>query len=170
MAVDRVQIQDVLSSQIPSYVQDDFPLLVSFLEEYYVSQETQGGALDLIENLDQYVKVDELTRLKTESLLNADISTNATSIPLSFITNFTYGFPETNGLIQIDDEIIKYTTKTDTTLEGCIRGFSGVTQYVNTLISDKQTFRTSVPATHKEGAVVKNLSILFLQEFFVFNA
>ena len=166
MAVDRVQIQDVLSSQIPSYVQDDFPLLVSFLEEYYVSQETQGGALDLIENLDQYVKVDELTRLKTESLLNADISSNATSIPLSFITNFAYGFPETNGLIQIDDEIIKYTTKTDTTLEGCTRGFSGVTQYVNTLVSDKQTFRTSVPATHKEGAVVKNLSILFLQEFF----
>ena len=123
MAVDRVQIQDVLSSQIPSYVQDDFPLLVSFLEEYYVSQETQGGTLDLIENLDQYVKVDELTRLKTESLLNADISTNATSIPLAFISNFTYGFPETNGLIQIDDEIIKYTTKTDTTLEGCTRGF-----------------------------------------------
>ena len=81
MAVDRVQIQDVLSSQIPSYVQDDFPLLVSFLEEYYVSQETQGGVLDLIENLDQYVKVDELTNLKTEATLSADVSTNATSIP-----------------------------------------------------------------------------------------
>ena len=166
MAVDRVQIQDVLSSQIPSYVQDDFPLLVSFLEEYYVSQETQGGTLDLIENLDQYVKVDELTRLKSSTLLNADISTNATSIPLSSITNFAYGFPETNGLIQIDDEIIKYSSKTDTTLEGCVRGFSGVTQYINTLVPDKQTFKTSVPATHKEGAVVKNLSILYLQEFF----
>lgn len=166
MAVDRVQIQDVLSSQIPSYVQDDFPLLVSFLEEYYVSQETQGGVLDLIENLDQYVKVDELTNLKTEATLSADVSTNATSIPLSAESNFTYGFPETNGLIQIDNEIIKYSTKTATSLEGCIRGFSGVTEYVDTLVPDKQTFKTSVPATHKANATVKNLSILFLQEFF----
>ena len=166
MAVDRVQIQDVLSSQIPSYVKDDFPLLVSFLEEYYVSQETQGGVLDLIENLDQYVKVDELTNLKTEATLSADVSTNATSISLSADTNFTYGFPETNGLIQIDNEIIKYSTKTATSLEGCVRGFSGVTEYVDTLIPDKQTFKTSVPATHKANATVKNLSIIFLQEFF----
>ena len=107
MAVDRVQIQDVLSSQIPSYVQDDFPLLVDFLEEYYISQETQGGSLDLIENLDQYVKVDELTNLKTEALLGADLSAVSTTITLSADTNFTYQFPEKNGLIQIDDEIIK---------------------------------------------------------------
>ena len=166
MAVDRVQIQDVLSSQIPSYVQDDFPLLVDFLEEYYISQETQGGSLDLIENLDQYVKVDELTNLKTEALLGADLSAVSTTITLSADTNFTYQFPEKNGLIQIDNEIIKYSSKTATTLEGCVRGFSGVTQYINTLIPDKQTFTSTLPATHKTGATVKNLSILFLQEFF----
>ncbi len=166
MAVDRVQIQDVLTSQIPSYVQDDFPLLVNFLEEYYVSQETQGGVLDLVENLDKYVKVDELCNLKTEALLSSDINVNVTSISLAADTNFTYGFPEKNGLIQIDDEIIKYSTKTATSLEGCIRGFSGVTQYVNTLIPDRQTFTTSVAASHKANAKVKNLSILFLQEFF----
>ena len=166
MAVDRVQIQDVLSSQIPSYVQDDFPLLVNFLEEYYVSLETPGGVLDLIENLDKYVKVDELTNLRTEALLLSDINTNATSIALSADTNFTYGFPENNGLIQIDDEIIKYRTKTATTLEGCVRGFSGVTQYIDTIVSDKQTFTTSVAASHEANSTVKNLSILFLQEFF----
>ena len=166
MAVDRVQLQDVLSSQIPSYVQDDFPLLVNFLEEYYVSQETQGGVLDLVENLDKYVKVDELTNLKTEGTLSSDINVNVTSIPLSADTNFTYGFPEKNGLIQIDNEIIKYSTKTATSLEGCVRGFSGVTQYVNSLVPDKQTFTTSVAASHKANATVKNLSILFLQEFF----
>ena len=55
MAVDRVKLKDVLSSQIPSYVKDDFPLLVTFLEEYYNSQETQGGTLDLIENLDRFI-------------------------------------------------------------------------------------------------------------------
>jgi len=166
MAVDRVQIQDVLSSQIPSYVQDDFPLLLNFLEEYYVSQETQGGVLDLIENLDQYVRVEELANLKTEAKLGADIDTESTSILLSADTNFTHQFPKTNGLIQIDDEIIKYSTKTDTTLEGCIRGFSGVTEYINTLVPDKQTFTTTTVEEHENGATVKNLSVLFLQEFF----
>ena len=166
MAVDRVQIQDVLSSQIPSYVKDDFPLLVEFLEEYYVSQETQGGTLDLIENLDQYVKVEELANLKTEALLGADITATSTTIQLSAETNFTQGFPDKNGLIQIGDEIIKYSTKTDITLEGCVRGFSGVTQYVNTLVPDKQVFTSSTPAAHKTDDTVKNLSVLFLQEFF----
>ena len=165
MAVDRVQIQDVISSQIPSYVKDDFPLLVDFLEEYYISQETQGGTLDLVENLDKYVQVDQLANLKTEGTLASDIDQYTTSITLSVDTNFTYGFPENNGLIQIGNEIIKYSSKTETSFEGCTRGFSGVTQYVNTLVQDKQTFTTSVAASHKAGDTVKNLSVLFLQEF-----
>ena len=119
MAVDRVQIQDVISSQIPSYVKDDFPLLVDFLEEYYISQETQGGTLDLVENLDKYVQVDQLANLKTEGTLASDIDQYTTSITLSVDTNFTYGFPENNGLIQIGNEIIKYSSKTETSFEGC---------------------------------------------------
>ena len=166
MAVDRVQIQDVLASQIPSYIRDDFPLLVSFLEEYYVSQEVQGGTLDLIENLDQYVKVDELAAIKTETKLGADLGIVGNTIKLSSDTNFTYKFPDYNGIIQIDDEIIKYGNKTATTFENCRRGFSGITEYTNTLIPDKQIFKTSLAAEHKKGAIVKNLSVLFLQEFF----
>jgi len=82
MAVDRVQIKDVLASQVPAYIRDDFPLLVSFLEEYYASQESQGGVLDLIENLDQYVKVDELAKIKTESKLGSDLSLIGNTIRL----------------------------------------------------------------------------------------
>ena len=166
MAVDRVQIQDVLASQIPAFIRDDFPLLVSFLEEYYVSQEIQGGTLDLVENLDQYVKVDELASITTESKLGADLGIIGNTITLSADTNFTYNFPEYNGIIQIDDEIIKYGNKTATTFENCRRAFSGVTEYTNTLIPDKQVFKTSIAAAHKKGAIVKNLSVLFLQEFF----
>ena len=166
MAVDRVQLQDVIASQIPTYVRDDFPLLVDFLEEYYIAQETQGATLDLIENLDKYVKVDQLANLKTETLLAEDLNVDDTTITLSSETNFTYGFPDENGLILIDDEIIKYGTRTDTTFEDCVRGFSGVTQYIDTLIPDKQVFKQSNSAEHTTGATVKNLSILFLQEFF----
>ena len=37
----------------------------------------------------------------------------------------TEGWPDKNGLLKIDDEIIHYKTKTATTFEGCSRGFSG---------------------------------------------
>ena len=166
MAVDRVKIQDVIASQIPAYVRDDFPLLVDFLEEYYTSQENGGGPLDLIQNLDQYVKVDELANIRLETQLGADVGILDTTITLSGTTNFTYDFPDENGLILIDNEIIKYGSKTTTTFEDCVRGFSGVTQYLDNIIPDKLTFQSTLPAAHKSGATVKNLSVLFLQEFF----
>ncbi len=31
--------------------------------------------------------------------------------------------------IKIDEEIITYTSKTDTTFNGCVRGFCGITSY-----------------------------------------
>jgi hypothetical protein len=86
MAVDRVKFQDIIASQVPQYVKDDFPLLVDFLKEYYVSQEYQGGTYDLIQNLDQYVKVDELFNLKNSTILEGDITFQNTSIVTSHLS------------------------------------------------------------------------------------
>ena len=55
MAIDRIQFQDIVASQLPSYVQEDFPLLGEFLEQYYVSQEIEGGTYDLIQNIAHFV-------------------------------------------------------------------------------------------------------------------
>lgn len=166
MAVDRVKFQDIVSSQVPQFVKDDFPLLVDFLKEYYVSQEYQSGTYDLIQNLDQYLKVDELFNLKSSTKLEGDITFLDTTISTSADTNFTEGFPESNGLIQIDNEIISYQTKTTTSFEGCVRGFSGVTDYVGTNTPDQLTFEQTESADHKNGATIVNLNIKFLQEFF----
>ena len=166
MAVDRVKFQDIVASQVPDFVKDDFPLLVDFLKEYYVSQEVKSGTYDLIQNLDQYVKVDELYNLKDSTILKDDINFLATTITTSADSNFTDGFPETNGLLQIDEEIILYQSKTDTTFEGCVRGFSGVTDYTGTNTPDQLTFKESLSADHKKGATIVNLNVKFLQEFF----
>jgi hypothetical protein len=166
MAVDRVKFQDIIASQVPQYVKDDFPLLVDFLKEYYVSQEYQGGTYDLIQNLDQYVKVDELFNLKNSTILEGDITFQNTSIVTSSDSNFTDGFPESNGLIQIDDEIISYESKTQTTFEGCTRGFSGITTYVGTNTPDQLTFKQTESADHVDGSTIYNLNVRFLQEFF----
>jgi len=69
MALDRVKLQDIVASQLPSYVVDDFPLLPEFLQQYYVSQEFQSGPVDILKNIDQYVKVDELFNLRNSTIL-----------------------------------------------------------------------------------------------------
>jgi hypothetical protein len=50
---------------------------------------------------------------------------------------------------------------------GCKRGFSGVTSYNSINTIDKLTFTETEADTHISGSIVKNLSILFLKEFFV---
>jgi len=165
MAVSRVKFQDILSSQLPRYVREEFPLLVEFLEEYYTSQEYQGGTLDLIQNLDQYLKVENLTHLKSETVLASDISYTDTTITAGFDGGFTDGFPESNGLIQIDNEIILYESKTRNQFINCYRGFSGVTSYTSPNTPDQLVFETSLSDKHSAGASIKNLNVLFLQEF-----
>ena len=165
MSIDRVKFQDIVQSQLPRYVREDFPLLGEFLEKYYVSQEFQGAPADLIQNIDQYVKVDELVNLKSYTILEKDLHYNDRTVTVSVDGNFTEGFPETDGLIKIDDEIIEYEYKTDQTFVNCNRGFSGITTYLG-FEADQLTFTTSKKARHTKGSVVHNLNIIFLQEFF----
>ena len=49
----RVQIQSIVESQLPSFVQTDFPLLGEFLQQYYVSQEAPTASADVLQNIDQ---------------------------------------------------------------------------------------------------------------------
>jgi len=166
MAVDRVKFQDIVESQFPRYVLEDFPLLPEFVKQYYKSQEYQGGTFDLIQNIDQYVKVDRLFDLKNSTQLNVDLDYTATTIPTSPLTNFTEGFPETNGLIKIDDEIIHYQSISNNSFINCTRGFSGVTTYITSNSPDTLTFESTEVDAHKKNSVIHNLNIVFLQEFF----
>ena len=166
MAVDRVKFQDIVESQLPRYVREEFPLLVDFLEEYYISQEFQGGTFDLVQNIDKYVKVDELCNLKSSTVLEKDINYTDTSISAAVEGNFTDGFPDFHGIIRIDQEIIEYDYKTDTSFEGCTRGFSGITSYISPNTPDQLVFTQSAIDKHTKGAKIENLNILFLQQFF----
>ena len=162
MAVDRVKFQEIVASQLPRYVREDFPLLSDFLEQYYVSQEYQSGPVDIINNIDQYVKVEELYDIVESTTLAEILDYND-----RFVTVVsTEGFSETNGIIQIDNEIIFYETKTDTEFQNCRRGFSGITTYVTTGAPDELTFSQTEADTHSFGTEVVNLNVLFLKQFF----
>ena len=162
MAVDRVKFNEIVASQLPQYVQESFPLLEQFLEQYYISQEYQSGPIDIANNIDQYVKVDELFNLVNSTTLADDVDYTQQSVEV----DSTIGFTENNGIIRIDNEIIYYETKTDTTFVNCYRGFSGVTTYITSGAPDDLTFSKTEADAHTKGATVQNLNVLFLQQFF----
>ena len=161
MVDSRIKISSVVQNQVPDFVREDYPLFVDFLKQYYISQESDGSSLDLIQNIDQYIKIDSLTNLTESTTISSAISFFDETINVES----TFGFPNSYGLIQIDSEIITYTGKTATSFTGCVRGFSGVTSYQGSNAPDELVFTQSNSAEHNSGSVVNNLSILFLQEF-----
>ena len=85
----RVKIQDIVSSQLPSFILSEAPLTDDFLKQFYVSQEFQGGAVDFATNLDQYL---DLNNVSSEALygdfeLTQDISAEDTEV---FVKNSSF--------------------------------------------------------------------------------
>lgn len=159
----RIKFNTIVQNQFPDFVKESYPLLLDFLKQYYIAVENQGSTLDILQNIDRYVKVDLLSNLVESTILTSDITFFADTINVQS----TEGFPNTYGLIQIDDEIITYTEKTDTSFIGCVRGFSGITSYKKSNTPDNLVFEQSLAKNHNTSTSVKNLSILFLKEFLV---
>ena len=160
----RVKVQQIIENQLPEFILDESPKAAEFLKQYYISQEYQSGSVDIVENLDQYLKLDNLI---PEVIVDSTLLINSidSSSEIIAVTS-TKGFPQKYGLFKVDDEIITYTGITSNTFTGCIRGFSGITTYH--AISDTQEleFSTSSAESHKTGSSVQNLSSLFLKEFY----
>ena len=165
----RVQIQDIIEYQLPAFVRDDFPLVGEFLKQYYISQEYPTAPSDIIQNIDEYVKLETLLDSQDETNLAADVDFSDTEITVGFDLvkkqYGTYQFPERYGLIKIDDEIILYTSKDRNSFNGCIRGFSGVTSFADD--DEKLTFSSSESTSHIKGSKIVNLSNILLKEFLI---
>ena len=167
MTETRIKFSSIVKNQLPAYVENEFPLVGEFLKEYYNSQEYKSGPLDIIQNIDQYIKVDEQTTLNHEVFLRLDIDEFDETITVD-LRNSPLGtdrFPESNGLIRIGDEIILYTGKTDSTFTGCVRGFSGVTSYRSDSNQGDLVFKSTEASKHDQGASIENLTCTFLKEF-----
>ena len=156
----RVKIGQLVESLLPSYIVSESSKTIDFLKQYYLTQDSQGGVSDIIENLDQYLKFDNLTPdvIKGKTTLSSSISSTDTTITLAS----TRGLPKNDGLVKIGNEIIYYKEVSGNTLSGCARGFSGITDYKN----GEVVFQESSASSHSSSASVTNLSVLFLKEFF----
>ena len=160
----RVKVQQVIESQLPNFILDESPNAAEFLKQYYISQEYQSGPIDIAENLDQYLKLDNLT---PEVVVDGTYTVSGISSTDTIIAvSSTKGFPQNYGLLKINDEIITYTGLTTNTFTGCIRGFSGITNYHQNLNVEELVFSGSTAASHTTESSVQNLSSLFLKEFY----
>ena len=160
----RVKVQQVIENQLPEFLRSESPKAIDFLKQYYISQEYQGGPIDLSDNLDQYLKIDNLTPevLNGSPTITSSVGVSSETIHVSS----TKGFPAQYGLFQIDNEIFTYTGITTNSFTGCVRGFSGITTYNSVANPEELVFSTSSAAAHTSGATVKNLSVKFLREFY----
>ena len=81
----RIKVQQIIENQIPEFLLSESPKAVDFLKQYYISQEYQGGPIDLTDNLDQYIKLDNLTPevVVGETKLTSGITTTATTVTTS---------------------------------------------------------------------------------------
>jgi hypothetical protein len=131
MTEKRIQFSNIVFNQLPAYVREEFPLVSEFLSQYYLAQEFQGAPIDLIQNIDKYVKVDEMTHQVDSVILGNDITSfdDVIFVGISSSPTGTDGFPEKYGLLKINNEIITYTGKTFNSFTGCVRGFSGIDSY-----------------------------------------
>ena len=160
----RIKINQIIDNQIPEFILEENPKFLEFLRQYYISQEFEGAPTDLVENLDQYLNFDYLNDklVSDEIYLSSNITAESTSITVSS----TKGFPKTYGLLKIDDEIITYKKIDNNTFLGCSRGFSAITSFNDSQNPEELIFSSSKANLHQSGAVVTNLSSLFLKEFY----
>ena len=159
----KVKIHEIVESQIPDVIDQENPLLGDFLKQYYISQEHQGGSIDIAENLVEYKS---LNFLNTENLVGfTSVSQFATARDDVIYVESTKGWPNQYGLLKIDNEVITYTGIGTTSFEGCVRGFSGIENNNRTNQPEYLTFSNTGVATHGVHTRVHNLSNVFLQEF-----
>ena len=142
------RISFLIDSQLPDFINEEYELFGKFIQKYYEQLEIQGQPYDIIENLETYRDIDfyEQNILRQHDTLDVAITNSSDTIVLQDATSF----PKQGGYVKIDDEIIFYATRTDTTLQNCSRGVSG-----NTTLGDlynTSTFVTIQASSHTNGS------------------
>jgi len=162
--IKRVKIDSIIESQIPQFLSEDSPLFVEFLRQYYKSLEHQSGTVDLASNINKYKSTSEFNPLKLVAA--TELSSNLLTYDTTITVDSTDGWPDTYGLLKINDEIITYTGITTNTFTGCIRGFSGIDSIESFENSEFLNFSKTSATEHSSGSEVINLSNLFLLKFY----
>jgi hypothetical protein len=155
-------ISTLIENQFPYFVQENNSTFINFLTSYYESLESKYQPLDIATNLVDYYNIGYYTpnQLIEETTLSSNLSKSSTVVSVSS----TVGFPEKNGYIRINKEIIFYKTKTLTSFNDCVRGTSAL--ILENIPKSQIVLVKSTSNDHKKGQKVENIAYLYSREFF----
>ena len=123
MSDKKVKISNILGSQIPDFIQADNPLFKEFLTQYYESEEHEYGTTYLAEHISSFKKistVSDISLVEKQTVNAPNAATPESPVILSSLVyayddvisvNQTTGFPDTYGLLKIDNEILHILEK-----------------------------------------------------------
>ena len=152
------RISTLIESQLPEFISSDYENFSKVVEKYYEQLELRGQPLDVIQNITKYRDIDfyEKSLLAQGTELAVAVSASDTTIELVDGSSF----PEENGYVKINDEILFYKERSGNTLSEVSRGVSGNTKLGD--LYEASNFVTTLAAGHNSGVRVQNISNLFL--------
>ena len=156
----QIQPSDQVQSTLPAFVSESYKEFVKFMSLADQSEERIGFSQDLLQNLQRYRDFDTYKKRIVEFGVLAD-NISATDDELTLESG--EGFPEQNGVLYIDNEIILYRSKTGNVFSGLERGAAGTV--ILPTFTKKGTFVDTEPAAHSIKSPVQNISVLFLVSF-----
>lgn len=153
----------LVENQFPQFVKETNAKFLNFVSGYYESQEGKYQPLDIAANLVEYYNIGHYrsTTLIKSTKLNE--SSNLSNSDTTITVESTLGFPEKNGYIKIDDEIIFYKSKTKTQFLECERGTSALV--LDSVPKSNLYLTNSTAAEHKNLAAVTNIAYNYANEF-----
>lgn len=159
-----LKVSSSISGQLSSHINEEYPNFVNFLRDYYKFLETNGNSLDLLNNVQSLIDVDTYTEIDLSASLYQNVTEDSNTILVSGNVNF----PQNNGLLKINDEVIFYKSKKYISSEGytefrdCLRGYTFNTLDINDgFIPNIKT----VASNHDVSHVVYNQSYVYFLYF-----
>ena len=146
-----------VDSSLPRYVYENYTTFVNFMTKSAESEERIGFGQDILQNLQKYRNFDTY---KNQIVQFGTLKQNISSTDDELTLEDGFGFPDTNGVLLIDDEVILYQSKEGNTFYGLERGASG-TKVLPTLRTNG-TYLVTKAAAHNINSQVTNLSVMFL--------
>ena len=158
MLDNKRKISNLIETQLPRFINDEYENFGKFLRSYYEQLEVQGQPLDIINNLDKYLDIGTFSKevLKGQNTLAANISATDTEITLEDGESF----PKRGGYVRVNEEICFYTERSGNVLKGVTRGVSGNMKLGD--LYEESNFVSTESVAHFLGAPVYNVSNLFL--------
>ena len=146
-----------VDSILPGFISETYTEFVNFMSKSDESEERLGFSQDLLQNLNKYR---DFNTYRNKIVEKGVLAKNITATDTELELESGYGFPEENGVLFIDDEIILYRLKTENVFSGLERGASGTV--ILPTFTSKGTYTDTTAAAHTLDSVVTNVSVLFL--------